>query len=145
MPEQELTTPHSSQSLKVMDSVFKVMDNPSEEFWVDTDCGKAAAKVYQDLYGYDVMSDLKYSGYTDTQKTIGKNIYHRVLRTLVPQGFKLIKEELPGCLGLVKMANSEVAVGICVKEGLWAVRHETGFCLLNLKAEAVLYNHKDNN
>ena len=146
MQEQEQTIRQSSPNPEqVLDAVFKHMDNSGEVFWVDTDCCKAVAVVYRELYGYDLMSGIVYKGKSSADKLVANNIYNRVLRTLVPQGFKIIDRETTGSIGLVKMSNSQVAVAICVKEGLWAVRHETGFCLLNCRAETVLYNYKDNN
>lgn len=149
MPKQEQTIRQSSLNPKftpeeVLNSVFRCMDNPKEVFWEDTDCGKAVAKTYEDLYGYDVMRSLNYKGHKETLKVVGENIYNPLVRTLVCEGFRVIDREVSGSIGTVKMVNGEVAIGLCVKPNLWAVRHDKGFSLLNTSAEAVLYNYKDN-
>lgn len=133
---------------RVMQAVEEVMGNIDKVFWVDTDCCKAATDTYNYIFGYNPMGNVgdMYSGEEGAKEFIrvSGGLGKLMSDNFVPQGFEETQQHKPTALTLLDDTKGNQFMGICVEDGIWAVKTSVGFALLRGNPIISYYNKMDN-
>ena len=99
----------------------------------DRDCWRTAAKAFEALFGVDPMGAHTYATLAEAKAVIrqggGRDAY---CARLAERAGLIEAEPASGLIGIVKTEGHEFgwSGGLCIKPGVWAVKHGTGVSFL---------------
>ena len=112
----------------VMGVCMEVMDRPWQ--WGAADCCTAACDVFLRLYGIDPMTPLRgrYSSRVGALRMIAQEGgWLKMTDSLAARsGLVHVPSEDPGNIGIVRTAEGDLALGICVSPSVWVGKSERG-------------------
>ena len=111
----------------VMATCMEVMDRPWE--WGAADCCTAACDVFLRLYGIDPMTPLRgrYSSRVGALRVITQEGgWQAMAQGLADRAGLVASDGRAGDIGIVRTAEGDLALGICVARSVWVGKSERG-------------------